>query len=615
MTVDAAVPGSFGTASRLRRRWLDRRWFERAALLAVVVAALLRLAGEFTLEIVMTAMTAGIAALALTVLIGWVGQPSVMTGGLMIVGGYLAGWLSTNGWSFPLVCAAVLGAGYLGGAFVGTLCRRLSGLYPVLATLAVFSLIVLLGKIFQIRDRKIVGYPVGEASMFGLAIDTPSRWIVVAAAVFFLCGEVFVAIRRSALGRAWILVLERRDAAAVGGVEVGRAVTTAYALTSAVQFLAGAFAAYQIGFISYDSTSISHSLGFIVMVVLGSVGSIPGALFGAIVVVALPPLLQRALSDLGLSAAWAAKLPVIQGLIVALLGILVVIRVDRRLRRAVRSRLRRSGAPSAVAAGPSDDALVSLRSVRISYEQITAVSNASFDVAAGECLALVGPNGAGKTSLLCSIAGFPSQSGGSVVGGTVTYRGPRGNLDLSGARPASIARARMGIAYVPADDKVFKSLSVRDNLAEAIHSAHRGSAERAAELQRALRLFPALEQLLDSNAGVLSGGERQQLALAVAMVSRARLLLVDEASLGLAPAVQREIVAALRRLMDENAGTALIVAEPNIDVAFSLATTVAVVDHGVVVEVGPPTDDLRRRVEALLVGADGYADAQSGVAT
>ena len=152
---------------------------------------------------------------------------------------------------------------------------------------------------------------------------------------------------------------------------------------------------------------------------------------------------------------------------------------------------------------------------------------------------MLGRNGSGKTSLLHSIIGFPAGSGGRIASGRVLWHGPESWERLDNL--STVARVRRGIMFVPAEDKVFRDMTVREHLVEALAAGRRraGADGRIADVEAALELFPALRDRLDAAAGLLSGGERQQLALAAALARQARLLLVDEASLGLSPAAMR----------------------------------------------------------------------------
>jgi branched-chain amino acid transport system ATP-binding protein len=190
------------------------------------------------------------------------------------------------------------------------------------------------------------------------------------------------------------------------------------------------------------------------------------------------------------------------------------------------------------------------------YDRHTVLRDLSFELRAGEILALLGPNGAGKTTTLMTVAGFlPAISGAVEVLGQPALRRPPYQL------------ARLGLGYVPDDRALFKSLSVRENLVVA----HRGGSA----LDMALDYFPELRKRLDVRAGSLSGGEQQMLVIARALVSRPRILMIDELSMGLAPAVVAKVLPVLRRISDD-LSTAIVLVEQHVQQALAIA------DHGLV---------------------------------
>ena len=197
----------------------------------------------------------------------------------------------------------------------------------------------------------------------------------------------------------------------------------------------------------------------------------------------------------------------------------------------------------------------------------------------GEIVAVLGANGAGKTTTLRSVSGTVRHTGGIVFGGK----------QLSRARPDSVARA--GIAHVPEGRGLFSELSVWENLRMGAYVRGERKTIRA-EAPRVFKYFPWMERRRDQQAGTLSGGEQQMLALARALVSRPRLLMLDEPSLGLAPTVVTEIFRIVRELNSEEGLTALVV-EQNANVALDAAARAYVLEVGQVAIEGESAD-LRR---------------------
>jgi branched-chain amino acid transport system ATP-binding protein len=214
--------------------------------------------------------------------------------------------------------------------------------------------------------------------------------------------------------------------------------------------------------------------------------------------------------------------------------------------------------------------------IRVSYGAAVALWDVSVKIADGELVCVVGPNGAGKTTLINAIAGINRlDSGGMSMQGQ--------NL---AALPAN-AFCNHGIAIVPEGRRLFVGMSVRENL--ELGSYRRAArAKRRASLERALSIFPILRERLDAPAGVLSGGQQQMVAIARALMAEPRLLLLDEPSLGLAPAVVLDMFKVICEI--NRMGVAVLLVEQNVAVALQIAARAYVLEEGRVVAEGPPKD-------------------------
>jgi branched-chain amino acid transport system ATP-binding protein len=209
-----------------------------------------------------------------------------------------------------------------------------------------------------------------------------------------------------------------------------------------------------------------------------------------------------------------------------------------------------------------------VRGLETGYDRATILRGVSLDVPTGEVTALVGPNGAGKTTLLRAVSGLlPCTSGTvSLFGDDVTKLAP-------------YRRFARGLCHVPEGRGVFRSLTVRENL---VMQAGKGGEREA--IDRAATAFPILFERLSQTAGTLSGGEQQMLAMAAAYVRNARLILVDEASLGLAPVIVDNVFAFLQRVTSE--GAALLIVDQFVTRALEMATTAYVLRQGEITYVG-----------------------------
>ncbi len=220
------------------------------------------------------------------------------------------------------------------------------------------------------------------------------------------------------------------------------------------------------------------------------------------------------------------------------------------------------------------EAMLAVRGMSVAYGSVRAVDGIDLDVRAGEVVALVGANGAGKSSLLKGLMGL-----GGRVGGTILL----GGANLYGV--STQRRARRGIGYVPEGRRVFAGMTAEENL---LAVSRENAAARAARTQEMYALFPQLGLRRTSPAWQLSGGEQQMLAVARALMVRPRLLLVDEPTLGLAPAAARAVIGALRDVAA--GGAAVLLAEQNARAALAAADRALLIRLGRIEASGPASE-------------------------
>jgi branched-chain amino acid transport system permease protein len=550
-------------------------------LYAVVFAALIyeTLSGtSYSLFLWGTVLVYAIAAIGQDWLIGKAGQISIGGAALLGVGSFTTAL--TRGTVFhwfpiPLVLSMVVGAFI--GVIVAVPALRVSGIYLVLTTLA-------FQEVFQFWSLSYQGeregfYPpsmrIGDVN-FG----TPRLLFAVIAVCLLLVLQVLRNLYRSSPGNIWRAIHEDPLASQVIGINVERWRLLAFVGSSAVTALAGSLYAYLIGLVSSSTYTLTLGISLVVMVFLGGVGSPIGVFLGAAAITFLPVGLEHleALPPAGSTLSnWlisnqGTELLLVYGLVLILIlkfepdGLAGISRrVGRRSRRLVEAfRGRKMGTPMSdsparlerghddlpalkppVPSHAGSETLLNMLDVSVTYANgAQGIRGVNLSIEEESIVAIVGRNGAGKSTTLLAIAGFlPSDR--VRIRGSVTL----GGNEILGSQPRKTGKS--GVILVPERFKVFPSLTVQEHFkADGI------SSRREAEC---LERFSALSRFAKTKGGLLSGGERQLLGIALAVARRPKLLLVDELSLGLSPLATQNILTELKRVHDEEGLSILLV--------------------------------------------------------
>jgi branched-chain amino acid transport system ATP-binding protein len=234
--------------------------------------------------------------------------------------------------------------------------------------------------------------------------------------------------------------------------------------------------------------------------------------------------------------------------------------------------------------------LLEVDGLEVTYGKIRAVKGVSFSVAAGAVVTLIGANGAGKTTTLRTLSGLLTPSSG-----TVSFEGRR----IDGMPAHEIVE--LGIAHVPEGRRIFPRMTVRENL--ELGAFTRADTALAADFDRVFTLFPVLAERRRQAGGTLSGGEQQMLAIGRAMMSRPRLLMLDEPSMGLSPIMMNLIFTTLAELKAR--GTTILLVEQNAQAALALADRAYVIETGSVVLEGSAADlSASEQVRKAYLGED-----------
>jgi branched-chain amino acid transport system ATP-binding protein len=235
------------------------------------------------------------------------------------------------------------------------------------------------------------------------------------------------------------------------------------------------------------------------------------------------------------------------------------------------------------------DALLRVENLVVRYGDIRAVKGISFHVGRGEILALVGANGAGKTTTLRAISGMLPHEGEVSLDGHI----------LGGLTPDRIVR--LGLSHVPEGRGIFGNLTVMENLQLGAW-IRRDKSARARDLAMVMDIFPRLQERSTQLAGTLSGGEQQMLAVGRALMSEAKILILDEPSMGLAPKLVQEIFSVIRQLNEK--GTTILLVEQNANMALRLAHRACLLETGNLVLEGPASELLSNpRVREAYLGS------------
>ena len=555
----------------------------RAGAVAVVAVLLLLVPAVFSesrTNLAAVALVYAIIALSLVVLTGWAGEVSLGQMAFVAIGAAVGGSITAR-WGTDLA------VGLLGAGLVGAVVAVVIGL-PVLRrrglTIAVVTLAFSLATTAWLLSPAVFGpghqwdwlppSRVERPDLFGV-IDVRSETAFYLLCLAALGAAVFAihALRRAHAGRAFVAVRENDRAAAAVGIRVRATTLGAFAVSGFLAAFAGALFVHQQNGLQLDSYGAGESLVVFAMVVIGGLGSIPGAILGAFAVRGVTWWLPADWQFLVTGAGLLAVLLVFRG---GLGAALADVR-DAWLRRVAR----RKGiaAPALIgvdAYAPTepplatdqesrrDDVLLTVRDLEVRIDGARVLAGVDLDVAAGEIVALVGTNGSGKSTLLRVVSGvLPAQHG------AVRFDGD----DVTHTRPERLV-AR-GMVQAPGGHGVFPTLTVTENLRVAAWTIAEG---RDAAIAGALDRFPELHDRGALRAGDLSGGEQQLLTLAMALVTRPRLLLVDELGLGLAPAALTRVRELLLELRD--AGTTIVVVDQSLDTALALADRACYLERG-----------------------------------
>jgi len=541
-----------------------------------------------------------IVATSLVVLTGWSGQISLGQFAFVGLGAGTTGSMLVHLHAdlfLALVASAMVGG--LAAILVGIPALRIRGLFLAVTTLA-FGVPV---STFLLSSAHVPAFTPSSVPrplfLSRFSLDDPLTFAYLCILVAIIAVALARNFRNGRVGRTVVAVRDNERAASSFGVEPMRAKLTAFAFSGALAGVAGGLYVVGLRGIPFSGFDPEQSLVVFTMVIIGGAASLPGALLGAVYVRGA----QYFLSGPAQLLATGAGLLVLVLFFPGGLGQLAFSLRDRWLAWLARRHgmsepaLREQADPPPVtgaADGAGGDGLLSVHGVEAAYGQSRVLFGVELAAADGGVMALLGTNGAGKSTILRVVAGLLPATRGRVV-----FDG-RDITDLD-----AIGRVKAGIALVPGGRGVFAALSVRDNLRLAAWLYRRDGKAFEQTLDRVVRLFPVLQERLDVAAGDLSGGQQQMVAIAQGLISRPRLLMIDELSLGLAPTVVADLLKVIRQVNRE--GTTVLIVEQSVNLATTIADEAVFLEKGQVRFSGR-TAELAKRddiVRAVFLRTDG----------
>ncbi|HVY11788.1 MAG TPA: ATP-binding cassette domain-containing protein [Mycobacteriales bacterium] len=598
--------GSFQTFAETRpvplqlRRLPEVVWGGRGAKAAGLTLCVVGpyIVGSAKLGFLTQIVLSAIVALSLTLLTGWAGQVSLGQFGLAGVGAAVAGGLATRAdadFFVTLVAAAVAGA--LIAALIGIPALRLPGLFLAVVTLA-FSAVVALVLLDQRyfgwllpKDGQTIERPV-LFGRFDLTSDRAFYYLCLGILVLFIASSL--KLRASRSGRIFVAQRDNVREAQALGVNAARTKIAAFALSGAMAAVGGALFAYQVGAVDQSTFPVQLSIDVFVFAVVGGIASPYGAVCGALFYQVLNFFgtsifgfldhlhlhsVVAFIDEIGLSSGVLLVLSFFPGGIASSGTVFIRDPFLRWVAKRHNIELPSLAADRAEAEHaaeahrfhidePTEDALLVCRDLDVGYDSVQVLFGVDMHVRRGEVLALLGTNGAGKSTLLRAISGLTMPSAGSIV-----FDG----RDIT--RISAVERARTGIGQVPGGKGIFPTVTVADHFRAARWirtKEHVGAGDAAQE--QVLEWFPNLRNRWDTLAGNLSGGEAQQLAVGMAFITRPKLLIIDELSLGLAPTIVEKLLDVVRQV--NASGTTVVLVEQSVNVALTIAERAYFMEKG-----------------------------------
>ncbi len=590
---------------RVRHLWWIRRGGHLAGLAGIVVAALLPVVfGSASQTFLFGRMLVfAIVGLSVTMLTGWSGQLSLGQFAMVGVGAMTTVFLHDRGMPYGAAAAYAVVAGALVALLVGFPALRLRGLYLAVTTLsfAVAAREWFFTQEWFLGDGSVVFVQPGKT--FGVDFNAQKTFYLVCLAGLVMSVVATSRLRASGLGRSIIAVRDNERAAASFGISPSATKLLAFAVPGALAAFAGALLAGLTVQFGPDAFAPADSLSIVGMAVIGGLGSITGAVLGAVYVVGLPALLgptpavNLATSGIGLLVLLLYKPGGFAQLVFRARDLLI----ERMAPDTDETRLAEGTAPEPRAAPVApqvarrqvvDGPVLAVDRVTVRFGGLVALSSVSVHVGDGEIVGLIGTNGAGKSTLMDVVSGFtPADEGEVRLFGS----------DVTALRPHT--RARLGMGRVFQDARLFPGLTVREALQTALEAddpsdlvpvlaafapARAAEDRKAATAKAYLALF-GLGRYADVHIADLSTGTRRIVEMACLSVQGSRLLLLDEPTAGVAQRESEAMAPMIRRVREE-LGASVLVIEHDMPMIMGLSDRVYCLAAGTEIAAGTPEE-------------------------
>lgn len=581
-------------------------WARVIIFLAAVAGGVALFGDPYTVSVAVTMATYAMLGLGLNIVVGYAGLLDLGYAAFFAIGAYTAALLMTmHNWNFFATLPLAIAFTGAAGAIIGWPTLRLRSDYLAIVTLGFGEItrITFNNWMYAGGPNGVLGIP--WPSIGPLQLDTQFGFFMVSLFLLALAMIFAQHLDHSRLGRGWVALREDEFAAEAVGVPSIRLKLTAYVMGGMWGGLAGAFFATRISAIDPTSFTFQLSVLILLLVVLGGLGSIPGVILGAVIVVGLPEVL-RPLADLRY----------------LIFGVILVVMMLVRP-QGLWPRVRRKPAPfygvakeesedvadrlleehqaaierrdrkvaSQDGGGPPRDVVLDVQDLTQQFGGLRAVDGVTFQVRRGEIFSIIGPNGAGKTTVFNCITGVQKPKQGRILfdGRTVVR-----------LRPHVIVSRGMGRTFQGI--RLFKQMAVFENVMVGLYPRHRTMTwqallhtpgERRDEvrtLQEARRwlVFMGLEDEAGKLATELSYADQRRVEIARALASHPHLVLLDEPGAGMNPTEKVELIGVIRKIRD--LGITVVLIDHDMGLVMRVSDRIAVLDHGRLIALGPPAE-------------------------